>query len=352
MPFDKTVLVVDDAPENIDVLKAILKGTYNIRVATDGHIAVKIAESAAPPDIILLDVVMPGFDGYEVCKALKNSARTRDIPVIFVTAQSDVDHETLGFALGAVDYITKPVSPPVVHARVATHLALRDRSRLLEQLVAQRTALLERRTQELEQTRRQILQRLGRAVDFRDNETGMHVLRISQYVSLLAQKVGLADLEIEKISQAALMHDIGKIGVPDQILLKPGKLTATEFEIVKRHCVIGAEIIGQHDSPLLEACRVVALTHHERWDGSGYPNKLVGADIPLIGRLTAIADVFDALTCARVYKAPWPIDKALDTIQSEAGKAFDPTLVPLFVSSRHHLEEIMAHHAEPLLSLN
>jgi len=340
MTTPKNILIVDDAPENIDVLKTILKPHYTLRVATSGRLGLQIAAANNPPDLILLDVLMPDLDGYDVCRLLKADERTRNIPVIFVTARANANDEAEGFSLGAVDYIIKPVSAPVVLARVATHLALNDRSRLLEELVQQRTALLERKTIELQETRMQILQRLGRAGEYRDNETGMHVLRLSHYVSLLGRNIGLTDSEVEQIGYAALMHDIGKIGVPDHILLKPGKLTAAEFDVVKQHCQIGADIIGYHESSLLQLCRTVALTHHERWDGTGYPHRIREADIPLAGRMTAIADIYDALTSERPYKNAWGSDVALDMIAKEAGHALDPSLTGTFIAMRRDLEKV------------
>jgi putative two-component system response regulator len=340
MTTQKTVLIVDDAPENVDILKSILKPHYALKVATSGRVALQISASSHPPDLILLDVLMPEMDGYEVCRLLKAAPATRDIPVIFVTARADADDEVKGFALGGVDYITKPVSAPVVLARVATHLALHDRSRLLEELVQQRTAMLESKTLELQETRLQILQRLGRAGEYRDNETGMHVLRLSHYVGILGRNVGLAETEVEQISYAALMHDIGKIGVPDHILLKPGKLTTEEFAVVMEHCQIGADIIGFHESPLLQLCRTVALTHHERWDGKGYPNHIRETDIPLAGRMTAIADIFDALVSERPYKKAWSADQAMELIAKEAGHALDPMLAGAFVAIRPELEQV------------
>jgi putative two-component system response regulator len=338
----KTVLIVDDSPDNLDALKFILRPHYSTKAATSGRLALKIAAVDTTIDLILLDVMMPEMDGYEVCRMLKADARTWHIPIIFVTAKSDPVDEAKGFSLGAEDYIVKPASAPVVLARVATHIALSDRSRLLEQLVRQRTAMLEQKTRELEDSRLQILRRLGRAGEFRDNETGMHVLRMSQYVGLLGKRIGLADAEIEMIDHAALMHDIGKIGVPDYILLKAGRLTPAEFDVIKTHCQIGADIIGFHESPLLQLCRTVALTHHERWDGLGYPNRLTGTDIPLAGRITAIADVFDALTSMRSYKDTWTIEQAMTEIAAQTGRAFDPVLAPEFIALRPELEQVRA----------
>lgn len=294
-----TILVVDDTPENIDILVGILSSDYKIRVAIDGPKALALAQKSTP-DIILLDVMMPGMNGYEVCERLKQDPLTCHIPVIFVTALAETADETQGFALGAVDYITKPVSAPVVQARVKTHLALYDQKRLLEQQVKERT-------KELEETRFEIIRRLGRAAEYKDNETGLHVVRMSLYARLLAIQSGLPDKYCELIYNAAPMHDIGKIGTPDSILKKPAKLDEPEWDEMQRHAEIGAEIIGDHHDPLLEMARRIALSHHEKWDGSGYPFGVSGQDIPIEGRIVAIADVFDALTSIRPYKKAWTV---------------------------------------------
>ena len=338
---NKSILVVDDNQSNIDVLKGVLSDHYTVRVATSGRLALKAVFSQRPPDLILLDVMMPEMDGYEVCRLLKADERTRSIPVIFVTAKSEVKDETYGFSLGAEDYLSKPVSAPIVLARVKTHLELYDRSRHLEELIRERTGDLLAKGRELEETRLEITRCLGRAAEYRDNETGMHVIRLSFYVRLLASKAGLTDVEADLMMSASIMHDIGKIGIPDNVLLKPAKLTPEEFEIIKRHARIGAEIIGEHKSELLQLSRVTALTHHEKWNGKGYPNGLKGDGIPLAGRLTAIADIFDALTSVRPYKKAWSVDEALNLIQKEKGEALDPNLVPLFIEMRPEVEKIM-----------
>lgn len=322
-PERQTVLVVDDTPENIDVLAGVLKGDYQVKVATNGERALKIAFSDKQPDIILLDIMMPGMDGYEVCQRLKDDARTKAIPVIFITAKSEVEDEQKGLELGAVDYITKPISPPIVQSRVKTQLALYDQNRVLERKVRERTS-------ELNETRLEIIHRLGRAAEFKDNETGLHVIRMSHYSKLIALGFGVSEDEAEVILNAAPMHDVGKIGIPDAVLLKPGKLDDKEWAIMRKHPAMGAGIIGKHNNELLEMSRIVALTHHEKWDGSGYPRGKKGEEIPLEGRIVAIADVFDALTTARPYKEAWPIEKAVNLIVSEAGKHFDPALVPVF----------------------
>ncbi len=319
----QTVLVVDDTPANISVLAGTLKNSYHVKVATNGEMALKIVQ-ATPPDLILLDIMMPGIDGYEVCRRLKADYTTRHIPIIFITAKSGIQDELQGLELGAVDYITKPISPPIVEARVKTQLALYDQNRELDRKV-------KIQTQQLNETRLQVIERLGRAAEYRDDDTGLHVIRMSKYAHILGLAAGMSETDAEMLMNAAPMHDIGKIGIPDSILKKAGKLDAEEFEIMKGHCEIGAKIIGEDTSELLQLAKVVALTHHEKWNGAGYPHGLSGDEIPRVGRIVAIADVFDALTSTRPYKEAWPVEKAVELIQAEAGKHFDPQLVPLFI---------------------
>ncbi len=226
--------------------------------------------------------------------------------------------------MGAVDYITKPVSPPLVQARVATHLRLYSHERHLTELVRERT-------QELEATRLEIIRRLGRAAEFKDDETGQHVIRMSHYTRILAEASGMPAEEVDVLFNAAPMHDIGKIGIPEAILLKPGKLTEDEWKVMKKHPAIGAGIIGRHENELLNTARIVALTHHEKWDGTGYPRGLAGEDIPLVGRIVSIADVFDALTSERPYKHAWPVEEATAFLEKQSGSQFDPRLVALFM---------------------
>ncbi|TCT20195.1 response regulator [Thiobaca trueperi] len=336
----QSVLVVDDAPSNIDLLVSSLRDDYNVKAATRGEKALQIVRSGHPPDIILLDIMMPGMDGYEVCRQLKADFTTRHIPVIFITAKIAIEDEIRGFELGAVDYIAKPISPPVVQARVRTQLALYDQNRVLEHKVNERTA-------QLHQIRLQIIRRLGRAAEYKDNETGLHVIRMSYYSQILGRAVGMSEQEAELLLNAAPMHDIGKIGIPDRILQKPGRLDAEEWAVMRTHCQIGADIIGDAgDSDLLNMARVVALTHHEKWDGSGYPNGLAGESIPRVGRIVAIADVFDALTSARPYKPAWTLDRTLDLLRQDAGSHFDPQLIPLFIQVLPEVLEIRERHAE------
>ncbi|HVT34545.1 MAG TPA: HD domain-containing phosphohydrolase, partial [Nevskiaceae bacterium] len=303
-----TVLVVDDTPQNLNVASRILREQYRALVALDGTRALEIARASPPPDLILLDVMMPGMNGYEVCRQLKADARTRDIPVIFLTALDEANSEAAGFEAGAVDYITKPISPPTMLARVRTHLRLRAHERHLADLVHERTRALEQRTRELEQTRLEVIRRLGRAAEYKDDATGLHVIRMSHYTRLLALAAGMSSDRAELLFHAAPMHDIGKIGIPDHILQKPGALTDEEWVVMKQHPAIGAGIIGLQHGELLETARLVALTHHEKWDGSGYPRARAGKDIPVEGRIVAVADVFDALTSKRPYKNAWSVE--------------------------------------------
>ena len=320
------LLLVDDEPTNLQVLRHILQADYRLLFATDGERALQVAREQLP-QLILLDIMMPGMDGYAVCRALKADPATAGIPVIFITALDDSQDETAGFDVGAVDYLTKPVSPPVVRARVRTHLSLV-------------------RMDELRETRLQIVQRLGRAAEYKDNETGMHVIRMSHFSQLLALAAGCSPAWAEDLLNAAPMHDVGKIGIPDAVLRKPGPQDAAEWDTMRRHPEIGAEIIGEHPSGVLQLAREIALAHHEKWDGSGYPRGLAGEAIPLSARIVAIADVFDALTTRRPYKEPWPVQDALDHIAAQAGKHFDPALVALFAPLLPQLLEIRARWAE------
>lgn len=333
MRENATILVVDDAPENIDVLVGILKPNYSLKVARDGEMAIKIANIQPRPDLILLDVMMPGIDGYETCKRLKLDIATRDIPIIFITAKISVEDEARGLSLGAVDYIAKPVNPAIVMQRVKTHLALSDQKRELYQKV-------KLQTQELINTRYNIIQKLGRAAEFKDNETGNHVKRMSKYAYILALACGMEHEAADLLMNAAPMHDIGKIGVPDHILKKAGKLNEEEWLIMKEHAAFGAEILAE-DNPslLIDMAKNVAMTHHEKWDGSGYPKGLQAEEIPLEGRIIAIADVFDALTSKRPYKPAWTVERAIELIKNESGKHFDPQLVNYFIEN---LDEILA----------
>lgn len=327
----RTVLVVDDTSDNISLLNEALMDTYSIKVAKSGRKAIEIARSM-PVDLILLDVMMPEMDGFETCRQLKQDPQTRRIPVIFVSARGEAEDESMGFACGCVDYITKPIRAAIVRARVKTHLALYDQNLTLDEMVR-------RRTVELTETRLEILNRLGRAAEYRDNETGMHVVRMSRYARIIALEYGLPADEAEQLFNVAPMHDVGKIGIPDKVLLKPGKLDEEEWKIIRSHCDIGRKIIGHHASRLLQDAATVAHTHHEKWDGSGYPRGLKGTDIPLFSRIVALVDVFDALTSERPYKKAWPVEEAVAEIQRGSGLHFDPDVVRAFL---RQLTEIYA----------
>lgn len=335
----QTILVVDDTSENIDILREILHGKYRVKAAINGLSALKIAKQVPAPDLILLDVVMPDMDGFDVIEVLKTDPLTASIPVIFVTAKNDVCDEQKGFELGAVDYISKPISPPVVLARIRTHLALYDQNRELE-------AKVRERTEKLTETRLEIIKRLGRAAEFKDNETGMHVIRMSHYSRLIAEAINMPDDWCRQLLEAAPMHDIGKIGIPDSVLLKPGKLDAEEWAIMQKHTDYGAQIIGEHGSELLKMAKTIAQTHHEKWNGRGYPLGLKGENIPIESRIVAIADVFDALTTVRPYKDAWPVEKAVQLIKDESGEHFDPTLVDAFISVLPSILDIKEQFAE------
>ena len=318
------ILIVDDTPVNIRVLVEALKNDYKLSIATNGKVALNYAMSDQPPDLILLDIMMPELDGYEVCKRLKAQEQTKDIPIIFITAMSEEHSETQGLELGAVDYIIKPINQKIVKARVRTHLELKKHRDHLSELVREKTA-------EILESKLDIINRLARAAEYRDNETGMHVIRMSHYTSLLSKAAGLDDDSCEMIFHAAAMHDVGKIGIPDKILLKPARLTDGEFAHMKSHTIIGARLLEGGNSDLLHMAHDIAMTHHEKWNGKGYPKGISGEDIPIEGRISAICDVFDALTSERPYKKEWPVQDAIDEIVGQKGIHFEPRLVDLFV---------------------
>ncbi len=320
------LLLVDDEATNLQVLRHILQDDYRLLFAKSGAKALELAFTESP-DLVLLDVMMPGMTGLEVCSALKAEPSTARIPVIFVTALADTDDEAKGFEVGAVDYITKPVSPPIVRARLRTHLSLVH-------------------VETLRQTRLEIVQRLGLAAEYKDNETGLHVIRMSHYSQVLARAAGYSEAQAEELLHAAPMHDVGKIGIPDAILRKRGALDEDEWRVMRSHVTIGARIIGEHPSGLLRTAQRIALGHHEKWDGSGYPLGLAGEAIPLEARIVAIADVFDALTSLRPYKAAWTVEDALDLLRRESGRHFDPRLVELFMGCLPDVLAIKARWAE------
>ncbi len=337
---DQKILVVDDVVENIDILIGMLKSSYKMVAARNGEKALKLVGSKNPPDLILLDIMMPEMDGYEVCEKLKADETTKNIPVIFLTALSEEKNESRGLQLGAVDYITKPFSPELVRARIKNQIELKRHRDNLEGLVAERTAQLKRANQKLKISSLDTIHRLSRAAEYKDLDTGAHIQRMGQYAVALARKLGLNDKIVDAIQYAVPMHDVGKIGVPDRILLKPGKLTGAEFEIMKQHTIIGAKILVDSDAGFIRLAEVVALTHHEKWDGSGYPNNLKNAEIPLAGCITAVSDVFDALTSKRPYKEPFSIDKSFNIIEAGRGGHFRPDIVDAFLEIKAEIVSI------------
>lgn len=337
---ESRILIVDDTKSNIDLLVSLLGSSYRLSVALDGNSAL-IQARENNPDLILLDIMMPIMNGFEVCKILKSDPLTSSIPIIFITALDDTEFITKGFKLGAVDYITKPFRIPELRARVHTHLSLRhamlayaNQNRILDSRVKERT-------KELRDTQLEIIYRLSRAAEYRDNETGLHIKRLSHLCRILASACGCDEETADVIFNASPMHDIGKIGIPDSILLKPGPLDAQEWKIMQTHTTIGAEILSGHDSLLIKMGEMIALTHHEKWDGSGYPQGLAGLDIPLAGRIVAICDVFDALTSKRPYKDAWGPNDAFDEINAGRAASFDPRLVDCFLNCRSDLIEIV-----------
>ncbi|TSE23538.1 Cyclic di-GMP phosphodiesterase response regulator RpfG [Tepidimonas sediminis] len=339
-----TVLVVDDTPQNLLLMTELLREHYHVRVANGGARALKLAATAPLPDLVLLDIMMPDLDGYEVLRRLKADPATRDIPVIFLTAKSEVEDETRGLELGAVDYITKPISPPIVLARVRNHLALKASADFLRDQSAFLRAEVERRTREVRAIQDVTVLALASMAETRDNETGNHILRTQRYVRALAEHLRthprfaatLTDDYIELLYKSAPLHDIGKVGIPDRILLKPGPLTPEEFEIMKTHTTLGYQAIVRAERALgmeldfLRLAKEIALSHQEKWDGSGYPQGLRGEAIPLSARLMALADVYDALISQRVYKPPFTHEQACQIIAQGRGQHFDPDVADAF----------------------
>ena len=355
-----TVLVVDDTPDNLALISALLKDSYQVKVAVSGEKALRIATGTRPPDLILLDIMMPQMDGYEVCKRLKASPATADIPVIFVTARADEEDERIGLELGAVDYITKPISPAILLARVKAQLALkstadflRDKNEFLEQQV-------ERRTREVSAIQDVTILAMASLAETRDSDTGNHILRTQHYVKALALQLRehprfgafLSESNIVLLFKSAPLHDIGKVGIPDRILLKPGRLTPEEFEVMKTHTTLGRDAIMHAERALgtqvefLTIAKEIAYSHQEKWDGSGYPQGLSGEAIPLSARLMALADVYDALIARRVYKAPMTHERAVEIIQAGRGNHFDPDVVDAFLVIQETFREIAQRFAD------
>ncbi|MFC4158017.1 response regulator [Chitinimonas lacunae] len=345
-PAKPTILIVDDTPDNISLLSSLLKDRYRTKIATNGSKALQIATTSPHPDLILLDVMMPEMDGYETCRRLKAHPATADIPVIFLTAKTEIEDEEEGLHVGAVDYLSKPISPAIVRARVETQLSLKnarqflkDQNRYLEHLVSERT-------QQLAQMQDATILAMASLAETRDNETGNHIRRTQHYVATLARRLAdhprfraaLDSASIELLFKSAPLHDIGKVGVPDRILLKPGRLDPEEFEIMKLHTVYGRDAIESVERQLgasndfLRFAREIAYSHQEKWDGSGYPEGLAGDAIPVSARLMAVADVYDALISKRVYKPAYSHEQAVEMMRAGRGSHFDPDVLDAFLA--------------------
>ena len=330
-PLASKILIVDDDPLNVDVLEEILKENdyADIKTTTDPFEAVELYKEH-DYDLILLDILMPGMDGFEVIEKFKEIEPSLTTPILILSALSDQKTRISALSNGARDYLIKPFNPAEVLVRIRNLLEVRlaqKQLRLHNEILDQK---VRERTEELQDTRLEIINRLGMAAEYRDNETGFHIIRMSRISYEIAKAAGLNRYESELILHASPMHDIGKIGIPDSILLKPDKLSAEEWTIMKTHTNMGAKILKGHNSDLLHAAQTIATTHHEKWDGTGYPEGLSRQDIPLMGRITSIADVFDALTSKRPYKEAWPIERAVDVIEQDSGTFFDPMLVRTF----------------------
>jgi putative two-component system response regulator len=355
-----TILIVDDTPDNIMLLSRLLKDRYNTKVANNGSLALQIAQSTPGLDLILLDVMMPGLDGYETCRQLKANPVTAGIPVIFLTAKNQVEDEAMGLSLGAVDYIAKPVSPPILFARVATQLTLLDARRQLQAHNENLEKLVQDRTAQLALMQEAIIMAMGTLAETRDNTAvakgDNHIRRTRNYVRALARHLQrhprfaaeLTDENIELLYRSAPLHDIGKVGIPDRILLKPGLLDREEFEVMKLHAVYGRDtimLVEKHiggTNGFLMFAREIAHSHQEKWDGSGYPDRLAGEQIPLSARLMAVADVYDALISRRVYKPAFTHRQALDVMRKGRGTHFDPDVLDAFFEIEDRFAAIAA----------
>jgi putative two-component system response regulator len=358
--YRPTILIVDDTPENLIVLGELLQPAYRVRAANSGRRALQVALGNPTPDLILLDVMMPDMDGYQVLAELRSAPKTRNTPVIFVTAMDGTEDEERGLDHGAVDYITKPIRPSIVLARVRTQLELKQARDILRDQNSYLEAEVARRMSENQLIQEVSIHALARLAETRDPETGKHLRRTQEYVLTLAGALRdhprfasyLDDRTINAIAQSAPLHDIGKVGIPDHILLKPGKLTPDEWEIMKTHAELGSKAIAQAEADaekpveFLAIAKLIARSHHEKWNGSGYPDALAGDNIPIAARLMALADVFDALTCKRVYKPAFSFDDAYRIIVDGSGTHFDPDIVAAFVREYSTFMNIAKTYAE------
>lgn len=336
------ILTVDDDTDLLALMGKVLSANYQVVAASDAGTAIEKAFADPKPDLILLDIEMPDVNGFEVLQALKGEAQTANIPVIFLTGKSEPQAQVEGLELGAVDYVTKPINAAVLKARVRLHLALVDRRVELEQLVSERTA-------QLSQTRAELIKRLSRAMELHESAAvGNRVMRLSQYAALLSHAAGAKPKVCEMMETAAPLHDIGKLGVPAEILRKREKLSVPDWERVKRHPEIGADIIGEHDDALLKLARQLALTHHEHWDGSGYPKGLKGEAIPWPGRVMAVADAFESMTTTQFHREPMSVDDASYEIEKGANRKYDPKVVEAFKKVLPDMKKVLEQYSDSL----
>ena len=354
------ILAVDDSPDSLLLIQGVLEDAYLLALVDNGLDALKRATTEPYPDLILLDVMMPGMDGHEVCRQLKAHPASSHIPIIFLTAKSEEDDEKMGFDLGAEDYIAKPISPLILQARVRTHLRLKASADFLRDKTVFLEAEVARRTREVTAIQDVTTLAMASLAETRDFETGKHIRRIQRYVRALAVKLAqdprfskvLTEKKIELIYKASPLHDIGKVGIPDRVLLKPGKFTVEEFEVMKTHTTLGRDAIVHAEQELgveievLTLAKEIAYCHHEKWDGSGYPEGLAGEQIPVSARLMALADVYDALISRRVYKEPMTHAQAVAIIAPGRGKDFDPAVVDAFMALQEDFSAIALAYSE------
>jgi len=339
------ILVVDDEDRNLRLMELLLTSFgYDVLTASNGEEALEMVHDI-PPDVILLDVMMPKIDGFEVAKRLKREEETKIIPIVMVTALNEVEDRVKALEAGADDFLNKPVDKTELRARVqslvkvkAFNNYMRNYQKDLETEVAKRTIQLRKALKKLKEVYLESIRHLCRAAEYRDENTGDHIKRMSLYTCAVARKMGLNKQTVENLLYTAPMHDVGKIGIPDYILLKLAELHDKEWEIMKQHTIIGAKILAGSDAKFIKLAQTIALTHHEKWDGSGYPKGLEGSKIPLVGRIAAIADVFDALTSRRPYRMkPFPLEEAFNYIKKERGRHFDPETVDAFFAVKDQI---------------
>ncbi|MDO9214834.1 MAG: two-component system response regulator [Methylococcales bacterium] len=336
--YSADILIVDDTLANLQFLAVLLKEEgYKVRPANSGKLALQ-AITQKKPDLILLDIKMPEMDGYQVCETLKNNPQTKDIPIIFISALSDVSDKVRAFYVGGVDYITKPFQLEEVKARVATHLQLRDYQENLAAKITEGIEEIKQLNQEIIDTQHEVIVMLGAICEGKSFETAQHIKRVSAYSQLLARHCHLSTTDVDLITQASPMHDLGKIAIPDAILEKQGRFTPEEWDVMKNHATLGYQMLCSSTRPLFKAAATIALEHHEKWDGSGYPQGLKGDEIHIFGRITAVADVFDALSSKRCYKNSWELENILTLFEEQKGLHFDPMLVDILFT---HLDEFL-----------